>query len=81
MITGGWIKDKNDHYVKYCDVKEISLVCTTEELAQVIAFLQHTYTLSASGGETIQQYRDWSHTWKKGDSDIVVSVCSLSSPS
>ncbi len=54
-------------------LREASLVCSREELDQLIAMLQAFRAQLPDGVEgDHQHYRDWSETWTKESSDFIL---------
>ncbi len=79
MIAGGWIKNQDGEYIQYYEPNETSIMCTPQELEELIGFFQHIKAATDEAGECIKHYQHWSSTWKKGDLDIVIIVSPTSS--
>ncbi len=58
------------------ELKEMSLLCTIEELGKVIDFLEEvkkTHTMVRDKTDICHShYRDWNLQWKKGEPDIII---------
>jgi predicted alpha/beta hydrolase len=59
-------------------LKEITLVCSVDEIERIIGFLSHVKKthkeIMGISDYTHSHYRDWDKTWSKKEVDFIIST-------